>query len=147
MGKKLTDAQMQQALTVVASSLAWAATEVEGADWARTLVGLLPLAKDQDGTSELVAAFVYPSAARAATEVLLDALRARHSDVPTKEAGMAASLAWLAEKYPDVLRPPICPPPPQPTSLSNLKCPVAETETPINSAGSAPRDTKDATAR
>lgn len=125
---KLTEAQAQQASSVAASSLAWAATEGEAADWARALVGLLPRAKPQDETRELILAIVYPTSAGSASEVVLEAIRARHSDAPAKEAGVAASLAWIAETYPDLVRRPICPPPPQPTSLSGLKCPVAETE-------------------
>jgi hypothetical protein len=113
------------------------------AEWARALVALPPRATDKDGTRELVAAIVYPTAAGPATEVLLEAIRARHSDATANQAETAASLAWIAEKYPG----PICPPPPQPTSLSGLKCPVAETEALTNAAGSVPKDTKDATAR
>jgi hypothetical protein len=120
---KLTEAQAQRALTVAMSSLAWAATEDEAVDWARTLVALLPSATDQGGPPNLVAALVYPTAAGPATEVLLDALRARHPDAP---AGTAAILAWIAEKYPNQVRPPICPTPPQPTS--DLKCPPSETD-------------------
>ena len=125
---KLTEAQAQQATLVATSSLAWAATEDEAADWARALVGLLPCAKEQDETRELILAIVYPTAAGSASDVLLEGIRARHSNAPAKEAGTAAGLAWIAETYPDLVRRPICPPPPQPTSLSALKCPVAETE-------------------
>ena len=51
---KLTEAQAQQAFNVAASSLAWAASEPEAAEWARALVALLPRATDKDGTRELV---------------------------------------------------------------------------------------------
>ena len=125
---RLTEAQAQQATLVATSSLAWAATEDEAADWARALVGLLPRAKVQNETRELILAIVYPTAAGSASDVLLEGIRARHSNAPAKEAGTAAGLAWIAETYPDLVRRPICPPPPQPTSLSALKCPVAETE-------------------
>jgi hypothetical protein len=46
--------------------------------------------------------------------VLLDAIRAAHPDAPAKDKGTEAALAWLAEKFPDVLRPPVCPQPLQP---------------------------------
>jgi hypothetical protein len=108
------------------SSLAWAAKEDEAVDWARAVVALLPSAADQADqgeTRKLVSAIVYPPAARLATDVLLDALRARHSDAPAKEGGTTPSVAWIAEKYPNEVRLPICPPPPQPTSISDLKCP------------------------
>jgi hypothetical protein len=121
---KLTGTQAQQALIIAESSLAWAAAEDEAVDWARAIVALLPSAQDPGETEKLVAAIAYPAAAGAATEVLVDALRARHSDTPVKEAGMAANLAWIAEKYPSQVRRPICPTPPQPTSLSGLKCPL-----------------------
>ena len=124
---KLTEAQAQQVFTVAMSSLAWAAKEDEAVGWARVVVTLLPSAADhadQGGTRKLVSAIVYPFAAGPATEVLLDALRARHSDAPAKEAGTIASVAWIAEKYPNEARRPICLPPPQPTSLSDLKCPL-----------------------
>ena len=127
---KLTEAQARQASLIATSSLAWAATEDEAADWARALVGLLPRAKDQDETRELILAVVYPTAAGSASDVVLEAIRARHSNAPAKEAGTTAGLAWIAETYPDLVRRPICPPPPQPTSLSGLKCPVAEAEDP-----------------
>ena len=139
---KLTEAQAQQAFTLAVSSLAWAATEGEAADWARTVVALSRSAADQADkgeTRKLVSAIAYPPAAGPATEVLLDALRARRSDVPAKEAGTAVSLAWIAEKYPNEARRPICPPPPQPTSLSDLKCPSEDL--PLSNAP------KDATAR
>jgi hypothetical protein len=97
--------------------------------------------------TELVAAIVYPTAAGPATEVLLEAIRARHPDAPANQAGTAASLAWIAEKYPDLVRRPICPLPPQPTSLSGLNCPVAKPEALTNAAGGVPKDTKDGTAR
>jgi energy-coupling factor transporter ATP-binding protein EcfA2 len=144
---KLAQGQAQQAVTVAKLSLAWAATEDEAVDWARALVALLPHATDGDGTTDLLAALVYPTAAGPATEVLFDALRVRHSDAPVKDVGTAASFAWVMKKFPDVLLPPICPPPPQPTAISGLKCPPAETEAPINFAGGAAPDTKDATAR
>jgi hypothetical protein len=124
--KKLTEAQAQKAFAVAKSSLAWAAREWEAVDWARALVALLPSVADQadEGeTRKLVSALVYPPAA-GATKVLLDALHARHSDAPATEAGTAPSMAWIAEKYPNEVRRPICPPPPQPTSLSGLKCPL-----------------------
>jgi hypothetical protein len=126
MAAKLTEVQAQHAFTVAMSSLAWAATEDEAVNWARAVVALLPSAADQadqGGTRKLLSAIVYPSAAGPATEVLLDAIRARLSDAPAKEAGTAPSVAWIAEKYPNEVRRPICPPPPQPTSLSDLKCP------------------------
>jgi hypothetical protein len=123
---KLTDAQARQGLIVAISSLGWAAAEGEAAEWARALVALLPRATDQSGNRELVAAIVYPFAAGPATEVLLDALRARNSDAPAKEAGTAATLAWIAEKYPDRVHRPICPTPPQRTSVSGLRCPMSE---------------------
>jgi hypothetical protein len=121
---KLTDAQAQQALRVAVSSLGWAATEDEAADWARAVVALLPSAVDRADhgeTRQLISAILYPPAAGPATEVLLDALRARHSDAPAKEAGTATLMAWVAEKYPNEVSRPICPPPPQPTS--GLNCP------------------------
>jgi hypothetical protein len=120
---KLTDVQAQQALTVAISSLAWAGQDSEAVEWARLLVGLLPRAADQDGTRILVEAIVYPSAEGPATEVLLNALRAR-TDAPAKEVGMTASLAWIAAKYPQQAHRPACPTPPQPISSSGLKCPV-----------------------
>ena len=125
---KLTDAQAQQALGVAMSSLAWAATENEALGWARAIVALLPPAADQADqgeTRKLVSAMVCPTAAGPATEILLDALRARRSDAPAKEAGTAPSMAWIAEKYPNEVHRPICPPPPQPNSLSGLKCPAS----------------------
>jgi hypothetical protein len=76
--------------------------------------------------SSNVHTLLYPSAAGPATDVLLEAIRASHSDAPT-EAGTAASFEWIAKKYPDQVGVPICLPPPQPTSLSGLKCPVEET--------------------
>jgi hypothetical protein len=97
---KLTEAQAQQAFNVAASSLAWAATEPEAAEWARALVALSLRATDRDGTRELVAAIVYPTAAGPATEVLLEAIRARHSDVPANQAETAVSVAWIAENIP-----------------------------------------------
>jgi hypothetical protein len=125
---KVSAAQAQQAFTAAKSSLAWAATDEEAADWARTLVASLPHVTERDGTQELVAALVYPSAAGPATEVLLEAIRASHSDAPAEDARTAASLAWIAEKYPNQVRVRICPTPPQPTSLSVLKCPVEDTD-------------------
>jgi hypothetical protein len=123
---KVSVAQAQEAFTEAKSSLAWAATDGEAADWARTLVASLPHV-DRDRSQELVAALLYPFAAGSATEVLLEAIRASHSDAPSQKAGMAASLAWIAEKYLDQVGVPICPPPPQPTSLSGLKCPDLRT--------------------
>jgi len=69
----------------------------------------------------LVAAITYPAAAGPATEVLLDAIRAGRPEAPAKEAGTEAALAWLAKKFPDLLRPPVCPPPLQ--LQPDLKCP------------------------
>jgi hypothetical protein len=109
LAETLTEKQAPQALAIAMSSLGWAATEDEAVNWARALVALLPRATNQDGDRELVGAIVYPFAAGPATEVLLDAIRARHSDAPTKEAGTAAGLAWIAQKYPDQVRRPICP--------------------------------------
>jgi hypothetical protein len=125
---KLTEAQAQQAFNVAGSSLTWAATKPEAVEWARALVALPSGATDKDGTRGLVAAILYPIAGGPATEVLLEAIRAKHPHAPQSQAGTAAGLAWIAKKYPDLVGHPICPPPPQPTSLSGLKCPVAKPE-------------------
>ncbi len=116
---KLTEAQAEQASKAAAASLAWAANDNEAAGWARALVALAHPAVDRDRV--LVAAIAYPIAAGSATEILLDTIRAAHPDAPTKEAGTEAALEWLAKTYPDVLRPPLCPQPLQPS----LKCPLS----------------------
>jgi hypothetical protein len=121
---KLSEPSARQALIVAASSLAWAATEDEAVDWARAVVALLPSTAnqaDQNETRRLISAILYPPAAGPATEVLLNALRARRPDAPAKEAGTATIMAWIVEKYPNEVRRAICPPPPQPTS--GLNCP------------------------
>jgi hypothetical protein len=82
----------------------------------------LDRAGNHDATKELATAIAYPMVAGPATEVLLAAIRARRSDMP-KDYGTEKSLEWLAEKYPEVLRPPVCPPPPQPKEISGLQCP------------------------
>jgi hypothetical protein len=114
---KLSEAQAVQASKAAASSLAWAATEYEAVEWAQALVVLSHRAADQDG--KLAAAIAYPTAAGPATEVLLDAIRAGHPEAPAKEKGTEAALKWLADTYPSVLGPPVCPQPLQP----DLKCP------------------------
>ena len=109
---KLSEPSARQALIVAASSLAWAATEDEAVDWARAVVALLPSTAnqaDQNENRRLISAILYPAAAGPATEVLLNALRARRPDAP-KEAGTATIMAWVAEKYPNEVRQPICPP-------------------------------------
>jgi hypothetical protein len=119
---KLSEAQAQKAFEVAMSSLAWAATEDEANAWARAVVALLPSAAVQDETRKLVSAMVYPTAAGPATEILLDALHARRSEAPAKEAGTAAIMAWIADTYPNEVHRSICPRPPQ----SNLKCPYQD---------------------
>jgi len=119
---KLKEAQAMQASNVAAASLAWAADDEEAAEWARALVTLVTLSRpaaNRDGM--LVTAIAYPTAAGSATEVLLDAIRVGHPDAPAKEAGTEAALAWLAKTFPEVLRPPLCPPPLQ--QQPDLKCP------------------------
>ncbi len=113
----LSEAQAVQAASVASKSLGWAATDGEAAQWARALVALTHKAPDQD--SMLVAAIAYPTAGGTATEILLDGLRVGHPNAPSKEAGTEAALVWLSKTYPEVLRPPVCPPPLQ----SGLKCP------------------------
>ena len=113
LAEKLTEAQAAQASEAAAASLAWAAHDVEAAQWARALVALSERAADRDRL--LVTAIAYPTAAAgSATEILLDAIRVRHPDAPAKERGTEAALEWLAKTFPDVLRPPVCPQPLQP---------------------------------
>ena len=112
----LSETQGAQAARVASASLAWASRDEEAAAWARALVALLHPVSDRD---RLLTAIAYPTAAGSATEVLLNAIRADHPDAPAKEAGTEATLAWLAKKFPDVLRPPHWPEPLQP----GLKCP------------------------
>ena len=121
---KLAETQAGQALSVAASSFAWAASDDKATEWARALAALSSRLSDRDATKELVAAIAYPVAAGPPTEVLLDAVRARNPDAPRKEAGTETGLKWLASKYPEGLRAPACPPP-QPSSISLLKCPVS----------------------
>jgi hypothetical protein len=145
---KLAEPQRQQALTVAGSSLAWASTEDEAAEWARTIVALVPDTADRHGARHffvasrssgqdvetpvrddartLAAAIAYPSAAGPATDILSDALRTRHSDAPPEAEGTPAMLAWLEQKYPDLLLSPTCPPPPQSNAPSSLRCPDRE---------------------
>jgi hypothetical protein len=113
---KPTEAQVVQAASVASASLAWAADDEEATEWARALVALTPTS-DRDRT--LVAAVAYPAAGGSATEILLDAIRARHPDAPAKEAGTKVALAWLAKTFPDARGPPVCPKPLQP----RLECP------------------------
>ena len=121
---KLAVTQAGQALSVATSSFAWAASDDKATEWARALAALSSRLSDRDATKELVAAIAYPAAAGPPTEVLLDAVRARNPDAPRKEAGTETGLKWLASKYPEGLRAPACPPP-QPSSISLLKCPVS----------------------
>jgi TIR domain len=117
---KLTEAQASQAASAAASSLGWAASDDEAAAWAKALVALTRSAANRDRM--LVDAIAYPSsAAAAATDVLLDAIRAGHPDAPAKEAGTELALAWLAKNFPEILRPPVCPPPLQ--QQADLNCP------------------------
>ena len=118
---KLSEVQAAQVSKAAASSLAWAANDDEAAEWARALVTLSDQAADR---GMLVTAITYPAAAGSATEVLLNAIRVGHPDAPAKEEGTEAALAWLAKKFPDVLRPPLCPEPLQ----SSLKCPPSASE-------------------
>jgi hypothetical protein len=134
---KLTEGKAHEALSVVASSMAWAASSDEAVDWAQALVALSTSAADRDET--LATAIAYPAAAGRATEVLLGEIRARHPEAPAQEAGTEARLAWLAAKYPWVLRLPACPPPPQPYEISRLKCPPQETGDSTNSTRNARR--------
>ena len=119
LARTLSDTETVQALDVASSSLAWASTDSEAADWARALVAL-PHPSDRDGT--LSPAIAYPTAAGSATEVLLDAIRVGHPDAPAKEAGTDAALTWLAKKHSSILRP-VCPEPPQRFEVSGLRCP------------------------
>ena len=116
---KLSEAPAAKASRGAASSLAWAATDDEAAEWAQALAALTYQASNQDEI--LAAAIAYPAAVGQATERLLDAIRARRPDAPASKEGTEAALKWLAKTYPDVLRPPICPPPLQ--EQSDLKCP------------------------
>jgi hypothetical protein len=114
---KLSEAQAVQASMAAAASLAWAADDEESGEWARALVKLSRPAANRE--KMLVEAIAYPASAGSATEVLLHAIREGHPDAPAKEVGTEAALQWLAERYSDVLRPPVCPPPLQ----FGLECP------------------------
>jgi hypothetical protein len=120
---KLTDSQALQASRLASSSLAWAASENEAREWARSLVALSQRPGGQETTEKLVAAIAYPSAAGPATEALLEAISARNPDAPAKEAGTYAGLKWLAIKYPWVLDTPACLQPPQFPTIPDFKCP------------------------
>jgi hypothetical protein len=119
---KLIEAQVVQASNAAASSLGWAASDGEAAEWARALVTLSRSSPNRD--SALVKAIAYPAAAGSATEVLLDEIRAAHPDAPTKEAGTEAALKWLADTYPSVRGSPVCPQPLQP----GLECPPSASQ-------------------
>ena len=114
---RLSDARAAQGSKAAASSLAWARSNMEAVEWARALVALTHPASGRD--EMLMSAIAYPTAAGSATEILLDAIRAEHPDAPVKEAGIEPALAWLAKKFPILLRPPLCPKPLQP----GLECP------------------------
>jgi hypothetical protein len=118
---KLSETEVVQTSNAAVSSLGWAASDGEAAEWARALVAFTHPDRDR----MLVAAVAYPTAAGDATEVLLDAIRAGHPDAPAKEKGTEAALEWLVKTFPDVLRPPLCPPPLQ--QQPALKCPSQET--------------------
>jgi hypothetical protein len=143
---KLTDSQVLQASRLSSSSLAWAASENEAGEWARSLAVLSQRIRSQESTRELVAAIIYPSAAGPATEVLLEAIRARNPDAFTREAGTDAGLKWLATKYPWVLDAPVCLPPPQP-DLPDFKCPSSEADAQTKSRGGSPTASEGITAR
>ncbi len=84
---KLTPEQAHKASDGAKTLLAWAASDKEAAEWARALVTLLDRTGDPDKTNKLVAAVAYPAAAEAATDILLDAIRAQAPD--GSRSGMA----------------------------------------------------------
>jgi hypothetical protein len=110
---KLSEAQAREASNKVNALLAWASTQDKAAWCARAFIALLDRAADPDRKQKLVKAVGYPTAAGQATDILIEAIHGRRG----------ANLYWLAQRYPDVLRPPGCPQPPQ--SDPDLKCPSA----------------------
>jgi hypothetical protein len=132
---KLAEAKARELSDLAGTSLAWAASEEEAADWARAFVALLDRGGGAEKTQKLVASVAYPAAAGAATDILLDAIRTRVTAAPASGAGTTAALQWLAAQYPEVLRPPVCPKPPQDFVQSGLQCPSDDTS---DLAGVAP---------
>jgi hypothetical protein len=92
---KLAAAKAREVWSKAQASLAWAASDKEAADWARALVALLDRAGDPERIQKMVALVAYPTAAGAATDILIDAVRAPEAAAPTKEAGTNAALEWL----------------------------------------------------
>jgi ribosomal protein S7 len=120
----LLEAQARQSSGVALSSLAWARSDEEAAEWARALVLLVTSASDRDRI--LAAAIAYPAAGGSATDILFDAIRAAHPDAaPAKEKGKQVALEWLAKTFPEALHP-VCPPPLQ--RQPDLKCPPSASQ-------------------
>jgi hypothetical protein len=121
---KLSSSQASDTVYKAKSLLGWATSETEAAEWARALTALLDRASPPDAALQLAGFIAYPMAGGEPTGVLFDAIRTERPDAPKKEFGTEAALEWLAKTYPDVLRPPICPQPPQP----GLKCPPSASQ-------------------
>ena len=101
--------------------IAWAGSPAEAVRWADRLTKAVPSSSGASGIATVVEAMKYPSAAGNVTETLLEHLKTIDATAPGKDAGIAATLDWLAGAYPSIglAMPPNCPAPLAPA----LTCP------------------------
>jgi ribosomal protein S7 len=94
--------QREPAILLARRVLATTDAPKVAAAFAGALAALLSAKPPRRYVAEITELLKWPTAAGPATDVLLEALHERVSDAPGKEAGLDATVAWVAATYPDI---------------------------------------------
>jgi len=118
---KLTEVELRPARDVVGAKLAWAETEAEAEEWARSLALVLPRKMTAREVREVVTVLGYPTSSGPATDALLGGLREKDLEAPGEYSDLPTFLSWIRRTYPEIQlsSSPECPAPFQP----DLVCP------------------------
>ena len=111
LGPKLKAEQSETATKMAWTVLADAHDPRVAGAFARAIAANLPAEPAKPYVTAIVELLKWPTTAGPATEALLEVLHERVPDAPGKEAGLDATVAWVAATYPDIDldSPPTCP--------------------------------------
>jgi hypothetical protein len=112
LGVRTPTAARRRAMELLLVPLASTGSPFRAAALAEAIASLLPTEPLETYVSRIIELLKWPTTAGPATDVLLNALHQGVPGAPGKEAGLNATVAWIAETYPNVdLTSPPEPPP------------------------------------
>jgi hypothetical protein len=102
LGPKTAPGETERAVEVLKTALGTTDEPATAAALAGAIAALLPMEPRETYVAGIIEFLKWPTIVGPATDVLLEVLHERVPGAPSKEAGLDATVAWVAATYPDI---------------------------------------------